>query len=328
GYRPILEAATKIDLEKTELLKDRYHNPAWLLEMKKIRNHSVTMNFNNKTIFLPVTLPEALKARALDPDLRIMGGSTDIGVVVNKGRMTTPKAMALYHIEELRKISHDEKNILVGATVTLSEFEDYIEKFIPELKRMLHIFASPQIKNQATLVGNVVNGSPIADTIPFLMVSDAQVVLQSANGIREIKMSDFYLGYKKLEMNNSEIVTGIKIPRLQKNEQIRLYKVSMRKDLDISAVTFAGIVEIENDKIKNARFALGGVAATVIRLKGIEAGLIGQSFSKENFVEITKEISNLIKPLSDLRASKEYRMKLAQNFFLKFYNEISSGVIS
>jgi xanthine dehydrogenase small subunit len=236
--------------------------------------------------------------------------------------------MALYHIEDLRKISHDENNIFVGATVTLSEFEDYIEQFIPELKKMLHIFASPQIKNQATLIGNVINGSPIADTIPFLLVSDAIIVLESEAGIREVKLSEFYLGYKKIDMKTSELVTSIKIPRLKTNEALRLYKVSMRKDLDISAVTFAGIVEIENNKIKKARFALGGVAATVMRLKDIEAKVCGQDFSKDNFVAITKELPSIISPLSDLRASKEYRMKLAQNFFLKFHNEISKGVVS
>jgi xanthine dehydrogenase small subunit len=328
GYRPILEAAVAIDLKSTEFLKDRFHNPAWLLEMKKIKSQTMTMSFNQKSIFLPVTIKEAIAAKASDADLRIIGGSTDIGVVVNKGRMTTPKTMALYHIEDLRKISHDDNNIFVGATVTLTEFEDYIEQFIPELKKMLHIFASPQIKNQATLIGNVINGSPIADTIPFLLVSDAIIVLQSEAGIREVKLSEFYLGYKKIDMKTSELVTSIKIPRLKTNEALRLYKVSMRKDLDISAVTFAGIVEIENNKIKNARFALGGVAATVMRLKGIEAKICGQDFTKDNFAAITKELPSVISPLSDLRASKEYRMKLAQNFFLKFHNEISKGVVS
>lgn len=325
GYRPIIEAAVSIELNNTPLLKDRFHNPQWLIEMKKIKSQSVTMNFKQKSIFLPVSMAEAVKAKALDADLRIIGGSTDIGVVVNKGRMTTPKTMALYHIEELRKIFHDDKLITVGATVTLSEFEEYIEHSIPELKNMLHIFASPQIKNQATLVGNVVNGSPIADTIPFLMASDSIVVLASDKGIREVLISEFYIGYKKLDMTPNEIVVAIKIPRLHKHEKIRLYKVSMRKDLDISAVTFAGVVEIENNKILNARFALGGVGATVIRVKDLEAKAKGADFSAATFESLALELPNIIKPLSDLRASKEYRMKLAQNFFKKFHNEISKG---
>jgi xanthine dehydrogenase small subunit len=281
-----------------------------------------------RNIFLPVSIDQALKAKALDNELRLIGGSTDIGVVVNKGRLVTPKTMALYHIKELKTITHDSKTISVGATVTLSEFEDYIENFIPEIKNMLHIFASPQIKNQATLVGNIVNGSPIADTIPFLMAIDSTVVLQSIKGERQILMSEFYLGYKKLDMKQDEIVVGVKIPRLKASEHLRLYKVSMRKDLDISAVTFAGIIEIENEKIKAARFCLGGVAATVIRLKDIEQKSVGLDFKKSTFETIAKTLPQIISPLSDLRASKEYRMKVAENFFLKFHQEISSGVRS
>jgi xanthine dehydrogenase small subunit len=332
GYQPILEAALSIDLSNTQLLKDRFHDPAWLKEMKEIKSKPVNMNFSLKTIkqniYLPVSIDQALKAKAADTELRLIGGSTDLGVVVNKGRLSTPKAMALYHIDELKKISHDQEFIVVGATATLSDFEDYIESFIPELKKMLHIFASPQIKNQATLIGNVVNGSPIADTIPYLMVSDSIVVLQSVNGVREISMSEFYLGYKKLDMKPNEIVVSVKIPRLKRHQQLRLYKVSMRKDLDISAVTFAGIIEIENNIIKKARFCFGGVAATVIRLKDIEAKVVGADFTKSTFEAITKTLPQVISPLSDLRASKEYRMKLAQNFFLKFHNEISTGVVS
>jgi xanthine dehydrogenase small subunit len=192
---------------------------------------------------------------------------------------------------------------------------------------MLHIFASPQIKNQATLIGNIVNGSPIADTIPFLMAIDSIVVLESIRGKREVLMSDFYLGYKKLDMELDELVVGVRIPRLKTSEQLRLYKVSMRKDLDISAVTFAGIIEIENHKIKKARFALGGVAATVVRLKDIEKNIVDSDFNKSTFEKISKTLPQIISPLSDLRASKEYRMKLAENFFLKFHHEISSGEV-
>lgn len=327
GYKPILEAATSIDLSKTPFLKDRYHNPSWLLEMKKIKSHSVVMNFNQKSIFIPVTIEEAIKAKAADVQLKILGGSTDLGVVVNKGRISIDKAMALYHIEDLKKISHDDHFMMVGASVTLSDFEDYIEKFIPELKKLLHIFASPQIKNQATLVGNVVNGSPIADTIPFLMVMDALVILRRESGIRHVLMKDFYLGYKKIDMTPSEIVTAIKIPRVKAGEHLKLYKISMRKDLDISAVTFAGVIEIENNIIKTARFALGGVAATVIRLRDIESSVLGQSFSKATFLSVIKVLPQFISPLSDLRASREYRMKVSKNYFLKFYDEITKGVM-
>lgn len=323
GYQPIINAMVGVDLNKTELLKDRYHNVDWLSEMKSIRTRSVEMTFSNKSIFIPAKLSEALLAKKADQDIKIVAGSTDLGVVVNKGKMATPKTMALYHIDELRKISHDNQFITVGSTVTLTEFEEYVESHFPEMSRKLHIFASPQIKNQATLVGNVVNASPIADTIPFLMVSDALVELQSTSGLREVVMKDFYTGYKKLNMNADEIVVRIKIPVLAKNEVSKLYKVSMRKDLDISAVTFAARVVFDGKKMTSVKIALGGVAATVIRLFDIEAKLLNQDFSEDLFAASGDSLDQYIKPLSDLRASSEYRMLVARNYFKKFAKEIS-----
>ena len=323
GYQPIVDAMMSVDLDKTELLKDRYHSAEWLEEMKTIKSTSVEMKFFEKSIFLPTTVAEALDAKSSDNDIRLVAGSTDLGVVVNKGKISTPKTMALYHIEELRKISHDDKFITVGATVTLTEFEEYIEFHFPEMAKLLHIFASPQIKNQATLIGNVVNASPIADTIPFLVVSDAIVELQSTNGVRDIVLKDFYIGYKKLDIDPSEIVTRIKIPVLLQSEITKLYKVSMRKDLDISAVTFAGRVALDGLKMTSVRLALGGVAATVGRLTDIEDQLTGQDFSEKIFIEAAETLNQYIKPLSDLRASSEYRMLVSKNYFKKFAKEIS-----
>lgn len=322
GYQPIINAMTSVDLNKTELLKDRYHHASWISEMKTIKKTSVEMNFTGKSIFLPATLKEALVKKKEDQTVRLVAGSTDIGVVVNKGKLETPKTMALYHIEELKKITHDDKYITVGATVTLSEFEDYVEDHFPEMSKMLHIFASPQIKNQGTLVGNVVNASPIADTIPFLMVSDALVEIQSERGAREVILTKFYTGYKTLDLAADEIVTRIKIPVLAKNEKTRLYKISMRKDLDISAVTFAARVVFEGKKMTKVSLALGGVAATVMRLPDIESKLTGQDFSEKIFADAGKSLDQYIKPLSDLRASKEYRMLVAGNYFKKFAQEI------
>lgn len=323
GYQPIIDAAVAIDLDKMELMQERYHDAGWIADAEKMKKTPVELLGSTKKIFLPVSLSEAINIKHNHPDIRVVSGSTDIGVVVNKGKLVTDKVLGLYHIEELRKIWADDSHVHVGAAATLTEFEKFLEKDIPEMSRMIHIFASPQIKNQATVIGNVVNASPIADTIPFLIVSDALVVLQGSNGSREVILKDFYLGYKKLDLKPDELVVKIKIPKPKKSEKVKLYKVSMRKDLDISAVTFAGIVEVDKGVILNARIALGGVAATVIRLFDIEKKIIGEPFTRGTLEKHALTLGQYISPLSDLRASKEYRMKLAHNFFLKFYDEVS-----
>ena len=292
--------------------------------MKTIQTSSVEMQASDRSLFLPSTLKEALFIKARDPHVRLIGGSTDVGVVVNKGKVETPKAMALYHIQELNKISHDQTHLTVGACVTLTDFEKYCESHFSEMANMLHIFASPQIKNQGTVVGNVVNASPIADTIPFLMVADAEVLIESDKGKRSVVLKNFYKGYKQLDLTSDEIVVGLRVPLLKKGESIKLYKASMRKDLDISAVTFAGFIRLEDGKILDLRIAYGGVAATVIRLPALEQSLVGQTFSEKLLADASTQLDQLIKPLSDLRASKEYRMLVAKNYLKKFAREVEA----
>lgn len=327
GYQPIIDALCAVDFSKVTLLKDKYRDQLgsvpWTSKMQKMRNQSINIQTQkNQNLFIPASKLEALEYKKSFTDSKIVGGSTDLGVVVNKGKLDLQHAMALYHIDELKKIEVENGELVVGACVTLTEFENYVEKHFFEMSQMLHIFASPQIKNQATLVGNVINASPIADTIPFLMVSDCKLIIESSLGKREVLITNFYKGYKQLDLQADEIVTYLKIPLLTADEKCKLYKVSMRKDLDISAVTFALRASFSGKKMSQCKIALGGVAATVIRLPSIEAHLNQQLISLDLFVNEAKALDQLISPLSDLRASKEYRLIVAKNFFKKCAIEI------
>ena len=191
-----------------------------------------------------------------------------------------------------------------------------------EFSDSLKVFASPQIKNKGTLIGNIANGSPIGDSIPFLYVSDASLELLGTNGAREVLVPDFYLGYKKFNLKADEIITKVKIPK--KNKQFKIYKVSARKDLDISAVSLALGYKIENDKIIDISIAYGGVAATVYKAKALEEILLNKKIKKEYFEEAISLIPSLLTPFSDHRGSSEFRIKLCQNLLMKFYSEIAS----
>ncbi len=322
GYAPIVEAATKIDLKAYNELSERYFDASFIKKMKTIKSDSLVIAGAEHNIILPSSLEEALLLKEIEPTLKIVAGNTDLGVLVNKGKANFNDVMSLIHIKDLSQLSLKDGLISVGATVTLSQFEDFIEDKIPSFKNLLHIFASPQIKNQGTIIGNVLNGSPIGDTIPFLMVMDSQVVIDSTKGERIVDLKDFYLGYKSLNLRPNEIVTRINIPLLQKKEHLKLYKVSLRKDLDISATSFAGLIFIDQNKIKKIRIAYGGVGPVVTRLFAIEKMLEGNEFSAELFQSVALKLQDYINPISDLRASREYRLLLAKNFLLKFYHEL------
>ncbi len=200
------------------------------------------------SIVLPKTIKRTLELKTQEHS--VISGGTDISVFVNKGYNKTKKFVSLTNIDELYEIENNDKYISFASRVNLTDVEKECEGYFEEFSDSLKVFASPQIKNKGTLIGNIANGSPIGDSIPFLYVSDASLELLGTNGAREVLIPNFYLGYKKFDLKADEIITKVKIPK--KNKQFKIYKVSARKDLDISAVSLALGYKIENDNKKAA----------------------------------------------------------------------------
>lgn len=320
GYEPILKAATSISLSDVKSL-NRFVTNESLNEFKKL-SKSVHITGSGFELSLPVTVSEAVALKTADT--RLVAGATDLGVLINKDKMTLTKALSLMHVEELQKVEMTATSCKVGARATLTDLEKALEEKCPEFSNLLHVFASPQIKNLGTIVGNVVNASPIADTIPALMVLNSFVVAQSSTGVRRIAITEFYKGYKQLDLRSDEIVTGVEFEIPAKDEVFKLYKVAPRKDLDISVVTFAGVFKLSGKKITAARIAFGGVGPVVIRMKKLEALFTGQDFSADVFEKLSHEVEKEITPLSDLRGSREFRLKLGENLLKKCFHEVSS----
>jgi xanthine dehydrogenase small subunit len=255
--------------------------------------------------------------------LKLKSGSTDIGVLYNKGKLKLGQMMSLTHISDLYSVVDDGKFVVIGARASLDQVERATAQSFKSFSDYLHIFASVQIKNSGTLVGNLMNASPIADTIPFLRVAEAEVVLQSMTGERILNINSFIKGgYKELDIRTDEIVTHVKIPKT--SAQFKLFKVSNRKDLDISTVTLATRFKLEGGKFTQFALALGGVGATVLRMPKVEAMATGELPSTQLFQNLANEIAQTIKPLSDVRGSAEYRRMLCQNLMLKFGDELLS----
>lgn len=326
GYEPILQAATHVDLSKWKPLKERYLTTQQTKTFAPLLKDSLHIEAGQRRFHAPFSLAVAVDQKNQSPETRLVAGATDLGVLHNKGKSFLDNVMSLHKIAETEKIESRADGVWVGARVTLTQLENYVESTLPELSRLLRIFASPQIKNQGTLVGNVMNGSPIGDSIPALLALDAKVHLQSVDGLREVPLSQFYKAYKVFDVRPNEIATGILIPVPGPEWKHRFFKVSLRKDLDISAVTFAASLKMDGVKITEARFAMGGVGPTVVRLPELEKSAQGRTFDEALFADLGKQVRSLIKPISDLRASDEYRLKVAENLFKKCHLELEQEI--
>jgi xanthine dehydrogenase small subunit len=172
-----------------------------------------------------------------------------------------------------------------------------------------------------TLGGNVINGSPIADSLPFLFVTEAELELQSGMGSRTVKITDFYQGYKKFDLRPDELLTRLRIPLPTENQKLRLYKVSRRRDLDISTFTAALLVESDGETIRTARLAFGGVGPMVIRARRAEAFLRNRKWDEATVRQAGEIAVTEISPITDVRGSEEFRRQLTRNVLLRFYHE-------
>lgn len=328
GYQPILDAAVSVDANQYTLIKSRFYSKAQDAELNKIRSKSALIEGEQFSIFAPKTLNEAVRYLSRHADARLIGGSTDLGVLSNKGKLKFETLLSLHLVKELEVIKKIKSGrIQVGARVTLTDLRNHLKKTIPEFSSFLDLFASPQIKNIATLIGNVGNASPIADTPPFLLVSSAVVNLVSAKGKRKVPLEQFYLGYRKTALKRGELIASIEFDLPKKSSSLALYKTSQRKDLDISIVNAAFLATWKKSKadqpktLDTIRIAMGGIAATPLRLNKTETVLKGAVLTDDVLKKAVQTLHSEMTPLSDLRGSSSYRRIVVENLFMKFMRE-------
>ncbi len=320
GYTPIVHAALDVDSKKIKPLSQRHDFKSLFAKIAPDLSQSVKITYEEKEFFAPVTLKEAADYKKQNPKVRIFSGATDIGVQINKGKNPGQKLMSLHLIKDLYDLKHEGDWIKVGAKVNLAALEAFIKDKAPKFSEFLHVFASAQIKNVATLIGNIANGSPIADTTPYLLTAEAVVQLLSSSGPREVALIDFIKGYKEFDLRDDEFITHIKFKQ-QQNERVAIYKISQRRDLDISCVNSSFVFKVENNKISEARIAYGGVGPKALRLTSVEKSLNGQTVNQK-LIETAKHlIEQSVTPISDVRGSAEFRKQICQDLFLRFAKE-------
>lgn len=322
GYEAIVKAGLALNDKPAPRLLARFDVAGIEREFAAHRDDSVKVTGNDEqVVFKPRDLSEALKLRAAMPHLRLVAGGTDLGVQHNKGKALLTQVMFIAHLHEIAAVQKIGDTLEIGAVANWTDVLAATEKRVPELYDILKVFAAEQIRNAATIGGNIINASPIADSLPCLFVLGARLVLSSISGRREVDINTFYTGYKKFDLLPNEILTKIILPLPAANAKLGLYKVSKRRDLDISTVTLGIYLKTQAGKITEAHLAAGGVGATVVRLRSAEKSLAGSDWSAEAFSQAGQIAAAEISPLSDVRGSAEFRKVLVKNLFMKYWSE-------
>ena len=285
------------------------------------RDTLATYSANGRHFHAPRTIDELVQLRAAHPQATILAGSTDVGLWVTKQFRDLGDIIYLGHVDALKTVSEANGMLVIGAGVTLENAYAALCRPYPQLGEMRQRFASLPIRHAGTLGGNVANGSPIGDSMPWLIALGAQVVLRGAAGERLLALEDFYLGYQQKDLRPGEFVQAVKVPLPRADVRFRTYKLAKRFDQDISAVCAAFAFRFDGDLIAQARIAFGGMAATPKRASRAEALLAGRSWNEAALAEAMAALAQDYAPLSDMRASSAYRMKTAQNLLRRFWLE-------
>ncbi|MEE9382911.1 MAG: xanthine dehydrogenase small subunit [Nannocystaceae bacterium] len=280
---------------------------------------------NNERFIRPQRWSQLWEAMDTYTDHTLVAGGTDLGLEVTKKHRRFPCLIGLDGLAELSQLSWRDGTFRVGATVRLSVLERAASERLPMLARMLRYFGSRQIKNRATAGGNLCHASPVGDLAPVVLALGGALLLRSRESERRVKAEDFFIGYRKTALRIGELLVAIELPLPAPGVHVGAYKVSKRRELDISTTSAAFWVEVERSGIvARARIAFGGLARTPRRAHRVETALTGTPWCETGVVAAAAQLAHEFTPVDDVRGSAWYRLKLAQNLLLGFYHETLS----
>jgi xanthine dehydrogenase small subunit len=320
GYLPILEAALAIAPASVPRLNDIYRSGEMQAELAAKARVPVRIEARDGRVFFrPNSLDEAVAFKGRHPGALVLAGGTELGVERNSQATWPTNLLSLQGIDELGGIRLEENQLTVGANVTWADLEAAARQGLPLILEMTQRFGSPQIKSLATLAGNIAHGSPVADSLCLLLVADAELELTGTRGTRTMSVEAFCREPRRARLAPDELISRVQIGLPAEDEVVRLYKVSKRKEMDVS--TFRAAIRIAGraGTIERAAIAYAGVGPAARRLPATEDFLAGRPFSEATFVAAGRRARAEVEPASDLRGSRAYKLMLAENILLKFY---------
>ncbi len=326
GYRPLLDAA-RAAWDHPAVKLNRAPVAAALQGISQLP--SLAYQHEGQSWQAPRSLERLADLAEANPEARIVAGATDVGLWVTKGLRDLGNLISISAVDELKTVTEGDGLILGAGLILTDAFRTLVERY-PELSVLADRFASVPVRNAGTLGGNVANGSPIGDSMPVLLALGASVILRKGPRTRELPLDQFYVGYQKTLREPGELVAAVRIPAAPQGRVFRAWKISKRRDQDISAVCGAFSVSFDaRQRIVDAKLAFGGMAAIPSRATGAEKAMLGRVFDQSTLSAAQDALEGDFTPLTDGRATADYRRVVARNLLTRFHAEISvPGVAS
>ncbi|WP_103258517.1 xanthine dehydrogenase small subunit [Tabrizicola aquatica] len=319
GYAPIIRAAEAAASEAV---------PEWM-HADQLSLPQISSGVRGQTApgaFSPRDSDELAEWYVANPDAVLVAGATDVGLWVTKQLRELRPVAFLGGVDDLKGIEVQGGQLHVGACVTISALRDAVAERLPSFGELLRRYASVQVRNAATIGGNIANGSPIGDGPPALIALGATLHLRRGDEMRSLPLEDFFLEYRKQDRKPGEFVAGVSFPEFA--PALRCYKISKRFDQDISAVCGCFNVTAEGGVVRAARIAFGGMAGVPKRASLAEAALVGQEWTEATVDGAAEAMAGDFAPLSDMRASAGYRMLTAQNLLRRYFHDLNGVPVS
>jgi xanthine dehydrogenase small subunit len=323
GYSPIIKAGQSISaygkVVADPLVIERQTIKARLEALRDGRR--VEIGEGKDRLIVPASADDLAEVYAANPGGTLVSGATDVGLWVTKFMRDIGPMIFIGDIAELQSIEETQDALQLGAGVTYSAATAAVTGRFPQLTELWMRIGGQQVRNMGTIGANIANGSPIGDTPPPLLALGASITLRKGGVRRTVKLEDFFIAYGKQDRQPGEFVEAVTIPSLPEGEQLACYKITKRKDEDISALCGAYRLKLEGGKVAAITIAYGGMAATPKRAKAVEAALLGKAWNVATVEAAIPDFAEDYQPLTDMRASAEYRLLAAQNLLRRFFLE-------
>ena len=332
GYRPIRDAMLCARDERKVCEARGDGADLFQLRLYRAKSEIPALDYaaQGERFLRPTSLTELLEVRAALPAAMLVAGATELGVDRNKKGRELPLLVSTEGVKELRAVWREGDDVWIGGAATLTQMGEATAGALPSLDQMLTVFAARQVRNRATLAGNLVTASPIGDLAPVFLSLDARIVLTSVRGERTLPLADFFAAYRKTVLAPDEIVRAVvvkAVPAPGLVRRARAFKVSKRRELDISIVAAAFTLDQDADGIiRHARLAFGGVAATPVRAHEAEAYLIGREWTDATLEGALAILERSFRPIDDARSGREFRGGLVGSLFEKLWRDEKSDV--